>query len=391
MKIDKRLALTLLASLVAPLLLSCNSAQKNSNQQSDDRPATPAKAGRWVAQYRSPVSAKYAAGNLAVIFYSSISVVSKDVVFVAGDMPDEKGHSDTVGVIVSTTDGGQNWKETYIEQPGLIVTHLNSISFVSPELGWAVGTDSALGGILLKTTDGGATWAVSRLSAKQLPTTVCFADADTGWMGGATPPPGEDEGEGGPSAILGTTDGGRTWVSQINLPVTIFDLSFVDKTTGWAAGSKGAIYHTTDGGRTWNAQRSELEPNPGMGDLNIEGVKQFRVLGINFPDREHGYAVTSAEEEDRGLLLGTSNGGDTWARLWITADSGIRDTHFVSANEGWAVTDQGKYIYHTVDGGHSWLSEPRVFEQDVTLVRLGGADAAHVWAVGGGAIFTRTE
>ena len=88
-------------------------------------------------------------------------------------------------------------------------------------------------------------------------------------------------------------------------------------------------------------------------------------------------------------MLGTSNGGLAWHRQWIVADSGVRDVFFINAQEGWAVTDRGQYIYHTVDGGRSWLSEPKVFEQDVTMVRLGAADAQHVWAVGGGAVFFR--
>jgi photosystem II stability/assembly factor-like uncharacterized protein len=387
MQTNKRTVLIAVVSLALLASLNCKGTQQSSDKQNPKNAAQ--KPARWIAQYRSPASIKMQGVNLGFFYYSSVSVVSPTVVFVAGDVPGPKGDEDRVSVILRTTDGGQSWKEKTVEQPGMVIPRLNCIHFVSPELGWAVGVDLAQDGVLLKTTDGGDNWAVSRLSANQVPMTIFFADAETGWMGGATPVAGEDEGAGGPSVILGTTDGGRSWQTQLNTPVSIYDISFVDKMNGWACGTKAAIYHTDDGGRTWNSQRSELEPGDGPVNLAGEGMKQFALLGAHFVDAEHGFVAASAEEEDTGRVLGTSNGGLAWHRQWIVADSGVRDVFFINAEEGWAVTDRGQYIYHTVDGGRSWLSEPKVFEQDVTMVRLGAADAQHVWAVGGGAVFFR--
>jgi photosystem II stability/assembly factor-like uncharacterized protein len=375
-------SLALLASL------SCKGAQQNNNQQNAQGASQ--KLARWVAQYRSPASMKQGV-NLGFFYYSSISVVSPTVVFVAGDVPGPKGEEDRVNVVLRTTDGGQTWTEKTVEEPGMSIPRLNCIHFISPALGWAVGADQAQKGVLLKTTDGGETWSVSKISAAQIPTTIFFADAENGWMGGATPAPGEDEGAGGSSVILGTNDGGRTWQTQLNTPASIFDICFIDKANGWASGSKGAIYHTDDSGRTWNAQRSELEVGDGPINTQSEGLKQFGLLGIQFVDAEHGFVAASAEEEDTGRLLTTSNGGAAWRRQWIVADSGVRDVFFVNPDEGWAVTDRGQYVYHTVDAGRTWLAEPKVFEQDVTMVRLGAADAHHVWAVGGGVIFFRVS
>jgi photosystem II stability/assembly factor-like uncharacterized protein len=387
MQIHKRATLQVLILVVALGGFSCKPAQENAN-------AAKPRTARWVAQYRSPELAKYAGTNMAEIFYSSISVVSASVVFVAGDIPNPKVSGERIGVVVRTTDGGQTWIETPIEQPGAHVTAINSIHFINPSEGWAVGADLEAEGTfvepyVLKTADGGATWAISRVNFKQVPTTVFFIDSNKGWMGGATPPLGEEEGSGGPSAILGTTDGGATWQPQINVPVSIFDLSFLDGMNGWACGSKGSIYNTTDGGRTWNSQRSELEPGDGPVNLTGEGLKQFRMLGIQFTDAQNGFAAATSEEESIGYLVTTSNGGAAWARKWKVADAGVRDMLFLNANEGWALTDRGQYIYHTADAARYWNGEPKIFEQDVTLVRLGAADAAHVWAVGAGAIFTR--
>ena len=397
MQIVKRVLLLTFVSFAALASLSCKGNQPNANQQNTN--AGQARAGRWVAQYRSPDSKAYTGTNLsAAFFYSAISVLSKDVVFVAGDVVNPKTQQGRLGVVVRTSDGGQTWTERVIEQPGAEIGSLNSIHFVSPEIGWVVGAsperdDDTRDGLVLKTTDGGDTWTLLKVDAKQVPTSIFFVDSETGWLGGATPLPGNgDDGDsaiGGPSAILTTTDGGRTWREQINLPVSIFDINFIDKTTGWASGSKGSIYHTADGGRTWDSQRTELEVGDGPVNLQSEGLKQFSMLGVHFTDAQNGFAAGSAEEEDIGYLIATSNGGNTWAKKWKVADSGVRDIFFLSPTVGWAVTNRGAYVYYTVDGAHSWLSEPKVFEQEVTLVRLGAADAGHVWAVGGGAIFFR--
>src|SRR5204862_8094544 len=144
-------------------------------------------------------------------------------------------------------------------------------------------------GIVIKTTDGGATWSFTRISYKEVPTTVFFTDADTGWIGGATPLPGEEEGLGGPTAILSTNDGGHTWQTAYNLPVTLYRIFFLDKSTGWASASKGKIYTTTDGGRTWDTQRTELEASDGPADLNGEGVKLYAMRGLQFIDKDNGF------------------------------------------------------------------------------------------------------
>jgi photosystem II stability/assembly factor-like uncharacterized protein len=390
MQTKTRVIQLIIALLIALFSFSCGLFQKNTNQRNANTSAP--KPARWVAQYRSPLSTGITGNALPEnFFYSSISVISSSIVYVAGDMVNPKTKDGRVGVIVHTTDGGQNWAETILEQPNMMVDAMNALHFINAEEGWTVGIDTGQLGIMFKTADGGKTWEFIRLSAKQAPTSVFFADSNTGWMGGSTPPTDGDADTGGPSDILGTTDGGRTWSSQMRVPVSIYDIFFIDKTTGWAAGSKGAIYHTTDGGRTWNSQRSELELGDGPTVLSSEGSKLFKVYGIHFVNAQTGYAVASAEEETTGRVLGTSNGGETWAKQRIVGDAGARDILFVSPNEGWILTDKGQYIYHTVDGNRTWLAEPRVFEQDVQQVRLGAADSGHVWAVGGGAIFFRVS
>jgi photosystem II stability/assembly factor-like uncharacterized protein len=246
--------------------------------------------------------------NLAVFYYSGISVVSPTTVFICGDTPNPKSGDERTAVILRTTDGGQQWTDTPVELPGILIPTLNAIHFISPVVGWAVGVDSGEDGVVLKTTDGGVSWRATRLKQKQVPTTVFFVDADIGWIGGATPPPGEDEGIGGPSAILVTTDGGQTWQSRYNVPISIYRVFFLDKINGWASGSKGIIYNTTDGGISWDTQRTEIESADGPIDPTGEGSKQFAVRGLHFIDKDHGFAAAVATEGSAGRLLVTANG-----------------------------------------------------------------------------------
>jgi photosystem II stability/assembly factor-like uncharacterized protein len=386
MQSGKRAVAIVFVSLILFGTLACKHSQ-NTNSQSS-APAAAAKPGKWVAQYRSPASLSYSGINLAEFYYSGISVVSPDVVFVCGDTPAPKGN-ERVAVILKTTDGGQHWSDTPIELPKIKIPTLNSIHFISVDVGWAVGVDSGDDGVVLKTTDGGSSWAATRIGHKEVPTTVFFLDTNNGWIGGATPPPGDEEGIGGPSALLTTTDGGHTWEARYNLPISIYRVFFVDKMNGWASGTKGVIYNTVDGGLTWNTQRTEIETGDGAVDLTGEGVKQFAVSGLQFIDKDHGFAGASATEGEGGRLLATSNGGVAWRRVWIVPNAGVRDVFFLNQNEGWVLTDKGVYLNHTIDGGRSWLSEPKVFEQDVPLLRIAGADSGHIWAIGGGAIFFR--
>ena len=154
MAFKKRAAAFALVSALAFSGSTCKTRQTNSN-----RPGTTGasqKSARWVAQYRSPASLKYSGANLAVFYYTGISVVSPSVVFVCGDVP--RTEDERVAVILRTTDGGQHWVETPIVLPRIQIPILNSIHFISPDTGWAVGADSGGDGIVIRTMDGGASF-----------------------------------------------------------------------------------------------------------------------------------------------------------------------------------------------------------------------------------------
>jgi photosystem II stability/assembly factor-like uncharacterized protein len=380
----KRIAHLAMLLLSALVLSSCKGAQNSNNQNANQAPR---KSARWVAQYRVPATEIANATALAP-FYTSISVISPSVVFVTGDMNNPRNTKARMGVVARTTDGGATWVNLPIEQSGFRPELLNSIHFIDKDHGWVAGLDAAGAAIVLRTVDGGASWTGAKVGFNQAPVPIFFTDQNNGWLGGATPL-SEEEPESGPSSLLATTDGGATWQAQRRLPTSLSDIFFVDKMNGWACGHKGAIYHTTDGGRTWDSQKSELELPEGPADLKSRGVKKFQIRGIHFINPQTGFAAATSDEDKTGILLATIDGGAVWRTQWIVGDSGVFDAVLASPTEGWACTKNGRYLYHTLDGGLTWLSEPVDFDQEVPIYRLGAADADHVWAVGAGAVFFR--
>lgn len=395
MGFSKRFLWLLMSALLLGAVSSCAPSNQNGNQSATNTGAPQVKPGRWVEQWRSPLSKGAEGPLLGRYTYTCLSVVSPDVVFAGGDIPDPKGTAERVGIFVKTTDGGKNWTETTLERSDMRITTINAIQFLSPTTGWLAGVTAKMETVVLRTTDAGATWEASLVNVKQLPTTICFVDENKGWMGG-TYPVSEDEDEDDeeiqnkPSDLMLTTDGGKTWVAQRRLPITVLDIFFVNKDTGWLTGYKGMIYKTTDGGSTWNQQRSELELGEGSSLALVgEGAKRFKLYGIHFSDADSGFAVAISADQKEGRVLGTTNGGEVWAKKLIGGDHGFRDVFSLSAQEAWVLSDYDRYIYHTVDGGKYWNSEPVTAEQNMTFFDIQGADSTHVWAAGAGGIFTR--
>jgi photosystem II stability/assembly factor-like uncharacterized protein len=381
-------AATVVVVLAAVLSLSCRKPREEKRGATQPQ-AGATKAALWEVAYRSPKSVNQP--EPWMWSYNSISVVSPSLVFVAADYPNPKDIEKRVGLIVRTTDGGATWTEVPLETPGVDLTILSSIKFASATVGWAAGVDESGHTIVFKTSDGGQTWTGKKTPFVQSATSVFFVGNDKGWIGGVKARPDDPDGEGGPSDILFSSDGGRMWSTQYHLPVSISDLAFANERDGWAAGIPASIYHTSDGGRTWGPQQTGLE-----GGAPSTPANQFRIQRVDFVDALHGWACAANSavnpDEKRSVVFGTTNGGATWETLWVLQGEIFRELHFLSQQEGWAATDNGQYIYHTTDGGHRWLAEEiKSLEQHLTFFRIGAADASHVWAVGGGAIIRRVE
>lgn len=128
------------------------------------------------------------------------------------------------------------------------------------------------------------------------------------------------------------------WVPQNSGTINNFNsLFFTDLNTGYAVGSEGTILKTSDGGLNWTDQST--------GTDSVLHV-------IYFPTASTGYAAGD------GILLKTTNGGETWVSLLDTviANGTWYSIDFTDLTEGYVA---GSYynlacILKTYDEGNNW-------------------------------------
>jgi len=227
------------------------------------------------------------------------------------------------GVILSTTDGGEQWNRTVIDSASF-----KDVYFSDKQHGWIAGE----AGVILHTKDEGENWIQQDSGTDIKLTSVHFTDNYNGWVTGSS----IDCSDG---VILHTSDGGNTWESK-DAPsgYHINDVFFTDIDNGFIimykhvynGASDGRVLYTHDGGGTW----SEYE----IGD--------YYLSSIFFIDSSTGWIVGRS-------IFKTENGGDTWMEQSIDIPSGFRGLFFTDINNGWVYGNSGS-MYKTNNGGETW-------------------------------------
>jgi photosystem II stability/assembly factor-like uncharacterized protein len=284
----------------------------------------------------------------------------------------------------------------------------DDVFFVSPELGWAVNSD----GKILRTDDGGASWQVHQTG--EYLRCVGFASETHGWVGTLDPS----------TRLLATTDGGQTWHQVTNLPQDapsrVCGLTVVDESVVYASGTNypfpawpdrpPRMMKTVDGGATWtawdmSAHASNLidtyfptaergwvvggiadpsvPPGGGHRSANLRAVvlltedggqtwtNKAAHLAAELPLGEWGWKIhfvddqigfVSLESFNRGAILKTVDGGDSWERLDIDDAQGNKNLEgvgFLDESTGWVggwgdANTNGGFSSATLDGGQTW-------------------------------------
>ncbi len=311
-----------------------------------------ANTGGWQWQYPKPQ------GNTLRDIY----VFNKDTAVAVGDL----------GTVIKTTDGGTSWDVQH--HAGGSGIQLNSVNFIDAQNGWAAGgAYQSNQNVLLKTSDGGTTWVQVKTDTTLPYNSVYFVDEDTGFVFG------ED------GIILRSTDGGSSWDtrsidSYIGAYLDVFFFkaaTFTDKDTGFLVGGGyygNEIYKTTDCGRTWQWNEQIIMPKiyTGLND-------------ISFVDKNRGYI-----SGDAGVLLITSDGGNTWQR--DTAGYYNYSTCFTDSLNGFVVGIGSYYpfIYSTTDEGKSWTEIDSGLIPGYALYKVRFSDKENGWIVGGEGMVYRT-
>ncbi len=272
------------------------------------------------------------------------------------------------GILLGTVDGGQHWHQLSQPRSG----PLRRIHFASPTQGWGVagGTDQAGQGpmqaqgptTLVHTSDGGRTW--SALDAPAPPQSVCFTAPDDGWLASGT-------------SVWRSTDGGRGWGSRpsFTLPVPtggpafLAELQCAEPGAAWVRFSGGgaaaghvpyALYATGDGGAHWRGVLAE----PGT----LGQVLRLPAGPGSYP------GPFSVIDPQRAFLLSPTPPANATGAVLISQGSRLRrlpdlpgatlstalSASFASATRGWVVgTDAAgrAVLLATSDGGRNWQSQ----------------------------------
>jgi photosystem II stability/assembly factor-like uncharacterized protein len=177
---------------------------------------------------------------------------------------------DNYGGILHTEDGGMTWTP----QISGTTWAITAVQFLDTQEGWATATNT----VVLHTTDGGNNWTTKILDTLSYGNTVIYDDIffcnrSKGWI--ATNALASSIAN--PVApFVRTSDSGKTWICQPVQETWVSSIQFVNDNLGWAAGGRG-ILHTTDGGITWVYQ---LEVSSGL------------FVDLCFVNQSRGWAIT---------------------------------------------------------------------------------------------------
>lgn len=177
--------------------------------------------------------------------------------------------------------------------------------------------------------------------------------------------------EGSNSALLKSSDGGKTWMFLSTLPGEEFGVDFVSASVGYLisrlsdGGPSDAIYTTSDGGKTWAM------------------VFSGSVTALQFVTPQIGFALlqtpsSTAPNYSAGIYK-TSNGGKTWSPVGATIDKYAVNGSFsfTSPSDGWLLVgvqpsagSENKYLYKTTDGGSRWsvVAQARFSASQVNII-----------------------
>jgi photosystem II stability/assembly factor-like uncharacterized protein len=301
----------------------------------------------WTLQY---------SGMDLSIFLLGIDMLNPSQGFISGSymifMPDAEGCG------AMTTNGGAVWDP--VEPPFLsLVANYLTVTAVSEQEAHMVGSwsfDNLTG--LYSTYDGGSSWETHTAPASHA-LRYLSVQGNEFWATGGTWP--EEEGLSGQEPSLS-----RFHEYVPGQP----------RSEGGRPGQyEASIWYSPDGGSNWTEQFSST----GIGYMN----------GIVMVDSDFGLAVGAGDFTSQ--IYRSTNGGDTWTRIHFPSEDEhiLVELRMVSETEGWAVGynpngpegQPGSSILGTSDGGLTWALE--AINEPCGLLGLDMYDEHRGFACGG--------
>ena len=195
--------------------------------------------------------------------------------------------------------------------------------------------------------------------------------------------------------ILYSEDACTSWVqAQVPVSVNLTAVCFPTYEKGWAVGHDGVVLNTEDGGKTWKKQLDGTKIN----ELVYNQIKQMiqtkseliedEAAGLSEAEREDleievedlGYFLSDAElaveegptrplmdvwfKNDKegiiigsfGMILGTSDGGNTWQPLLDRIDNvdGFHYYGIIRSGDDLFIAGEAGGLYRSEDFGRTW-------------------------------------
>lgn len=149
----------------------------------------------------------------------------------------------------------------------------------------------------------------------------------------------------GHDMIAKTSNGGRSWeiiYEQGNRSPEIINFQFLSNELGYVTMERGKIMKTTDGGDTWNNKFTTS-----VGDLN----------DLYFVHADSGVVVG----ED-GRILTTSDGGENFTTNYTVTSKTLNAIHITDESNGWIVEEKGVLLTSNAGDVYTSIEGPAVTE-----------------------------
>lgn len=275
-----------------------------------------------------------------------------------------------------------NWQTLPKAPVAADLGRFDDVFFLNPSIGWISNVGD---GKIFKTTDGGASW-VEQIDAQAEFgywvgfRSIGFANTQVGWSGNLN----SHNNPASLRALFETRDGGQTW-SNISDRITgpepagICGIWVVNEQLIYAVGrwNGPAIFlKSTDGGNSWTA--SDLSPMAtGLVDVYFFSPDTGIIIG--------GKGVGSSIEEQRAsksVILHTKDGGNSWENVYESQTAGkwCWKISFPSREVGY-VSTQGAtgdgVVLKTTDGGLTW--QEKLVEGAFGFSGIGFVSENHGW------------
>lgn len=143
-------------------------------------------------------------------------------------------------------------------------------------------------------------------------------------------------------SVLITDNGTGDW-ETVDVPIDshLRDIFFLNESDGWIGADAGIILKTTDGGETWIELETAGTAGGSINDIYFLDENVGFICGFNYFQR-------------------TVDGGLSWADIEAFEPAHemyqLNEIHFEGFNTGWVCGDIG-YIYKTEDGGITWTAQ----------------------------------